>query len=114
MGFQDVAFPSLFSTTFLQIVLEVMTSALPQVCKLLLGVSNGMLPMKHLSPKILMAVNYCRRQLARRLGWAAPAYHKKEGAIPHPGVYMRSLQYDRRPDGRFGVRVEIVETFVTI
>ena len=52
-----------------------------------------------------MAVNYCGHQLARRLGWAAPAYHKKEGAIPHPGACKFSLQYDGRPDGRFGVRV---------
>ena len=48
--------------------------------------SKGMLHVKHLAPKILMAVNYCVRQLARRLGWAAPAYHRKEGATPHPGA----------------------------
>ena len=41
-----------------------------------------MLPVKHVAPKILMIVNYCRRQLARRLYWAASAYHKEEGAIP--------------------------------
>ena len=51
-----------------------------------------------------MAVNYCGRQLARRLGWAAPAYHKKEGATPHPGACKFSMQYDGRPDGRLGVR----------
>ena len=57
-----------------------MTSGLPQVCKLLLGVSEGMLPVKHLAQKILkiMAVNYCGRHLARRLGWAAPAYNKEK------------------------------------
>ena len=36
---------------------------------------------------------------------AAPAYHIKEGAIHHPGVRKFSLQYDRRPDGCFGVWV---------
>ena len=35
----------------------------------------------------------------------APAYHKKEGTAPHPGACKYSLQYDGRPDGRFGVRV---------
>ena len=43
-----------------------------------LGVEKGMLLVKHLAPKILMAVNYCGRQLARTLGWAAPAYHDKQ------------------------------------
>ena len=42
-----------------------------------------MLPVKHLAPKILIAVNYCGRQLAQRLEWAAPDYHKIEGAAPH-------------------------------
>ena len=50
-----------------------------------------------------MAVNYCGLQLARRLGWAAPAYHKEEGAFPHSGVCKFSLQYDRRPGERFGM-----------
>ena len=36
-------------------------------------------PVKHLAQKIV-AVNYCGRQLAIMMGWAAPAYHKKEGA----------------------------------
>ena len=31
-----------------------------------------MLSAKYLALKILVAVNYCGRQLARRLGWAAP------------------------------------------
>ena len=51
------AFPGRFSNTFLKIVVEVMTSGLPQVCKLELGVSSSMLPVKHLAPKILMAVH---------------------------------------------------------
>ena len=55
---------SWFSTTFLKIVMEVMASGLPQFCKLRLGVSKGMLPVKHLTPKILTAVNYSGRQLA--------------------------------------------------
>ena len=41
-----------------------------------------------------MAVNYCGRQLARWLGWSAPAYHIKEGATSHPGTFRHSLQYD--------------------
>ena len=45
------------------------------------------------------------RQLAQRLCWAAPAYKRKEGAIPYPGMRKHSLQYDGRPDGRFGVWV---------
>ena len=54
-----------------------------------------------------MAVNYCGRQLARRLRWVAPAYHKKEGATRHPGTCKFCLQYDGRPDERIGVRVGI-------
>ena len=79
-----------------------MTSRLPQVCKLWMGVSKGMLPVKYLVKAMLMAVNYCRRQQARRLGWATPAYHKEEGATPHPGVCKYSLQIDGMPDGRMG------------
>ena len=60
----------------------------------MVGVSKRILSVKHLAPKI-MAVNYCGRQLARRLAWAAPAYHKKEGATPRPGACKLSLQYDR-------------------
>ena len=56
-----------------------MTSGQPQVCKLWFEVSKGMLPVRLLAPKILMAVNYCGRQLAGRMGWAAPAYHKSDG-----------------------------------
>ena len=44
-------------------------------------------------------------QLTRRLGWATPVYHKKEGATPHPGARKNSLQYDGRLDRRFGMRV---------
>ena len=69
---------------------------------------EGHAPCKHLAPNILstMAVNYCGRQLTRRLVWSAtPAYHKKERATLHPGAWKFSLQYDRRPDGRFGVWV---------
>ena len=83
-----------------------MTSGLPQVSKLWLGVSNGMLPVRHLATNILiMAVNYCWRQLARQLRWATPAYHQKVAAAPHPGVCKFSLQYEGRPDGCLGVRV---------
>ena len=35
-----------------------------------------------------------------------PAYHIREGATPHPGACKFSLQYDGKPDERFGVRVE--------
>ena len=98
---------SLHILLIIKIVVEVMTSDLPQVSKLWLGVSKGMHPVKHLAQKILkiMAVNYCGWQLALRLGWAAPAYHKKEGITPHPGACKLSLQYDRRPDECFVVRV---------
>ena len=60
----------------------------------------GMLPVKHQAPNILkiMAVIYCGYQLAQRLGWVTPAYHRKEGTIPHPGACKFSLQYDGRPD----------------
>ena len=68
---------------------------------------QDMLPVKHLAQKILkiMAVNYCWRQLARRLGWMAPACHENEGATLHHWACKHSLQYDARPDGRFGQRV---------
>ena len=64
------AFPSWFSTTFHKVEVEVMTSELPQVCKLWLWVSKDMLPVKHIAPKILriMAINYCGQLLDRRLG----------------------------------------------
>ena len=64
LGFQDVAFLSWFSITFLKFVVEVMSSGLPQVCKLRLGVSKGILTVKHLAKKNpVMAINYCGRQL---------------------------------------------------
>ena len=50
-----------------------------------------------------MAVNYCGHHIAGRLGRAAPVYHKMEGATLHTGACKQRLQYDRRPDGRFGV-----------
>ena len=79
LGYQDVALQpstSWFNNTFLKIVFEAMTSGLLQTCKVWLGVSKGMFPVKQLHKKILMAVNYCGRQLVRRIGWAASAYHK--------------------------------------
>ena len=65
----------------------------------------GMLPVSYLAKKILkiMAVDYCDRQLTQRLGWAAPAYHIREGATLHPGACNLSLQYDGRPYERFGM-----------
>ena len=68
-------------------------------------IKQGHALVKHLTPIIIMAVSYCGPQLTRSLGWSAPAYHEKEGATPHPGVCNPGLQYDGRPDGRFGVRV---------
>ena len=62
-------------------------------------------PAKHQTPTIHIAVDDCGRQLARRLGWAAPAYHKKEDATPHPGAHKHGLQYDGRPDWHILVRV---------
>ena len=79
------AFPSWFSTKFLKIVVEVMTLGLSQVCKLWLEISMDILPVNHLAPKIV-TVNYCGCQLAQGFGWVAPAYHKKEGATPYPGL----------------------------
>ena len=65
---------------------------------------QGHVSVKHLAPKILMADNYCGRLLVKRLGWAAPAYRRKEGATQHLGACKCCLLYDRRPDGRIGVR----------
>ena len=92
---------SWYSTTFHKIVIDVMTSGLPQVNRLWLGVSNGVLPIKYLTQKI-MAFNYCGRQVARMLFWVAPAYHKKEGAAPLPGASKFNFQYDRRPMSALG------------
>ena len=66
-----------FSTTFLLIVVEDTISEFPQVCTLWFGVGKGMLPVRHLAQKILMAVNFFWRHLARRLGLAAHAYLRK-------------------------------------
>ena len=33
------------------------------------------------------------------------AYLIKEVAMPHPGAHKHSVQYDGKPDWRFGVRV---------
>ena len=65
-----------------------------------------MLRVEHLAPKILMAVGYCGRQLARWLGWVAPVYHKEEGASPHPGAHKQSLQYGEGPFWGAGRDVE--------
>ena len=66
-----------------------------------------MLPLEHISPHILMSVNYCGCQLAQMLRCAAPACLKNESATPHHGAHKQSLQYDRRPDWHFGVQVGI-------
>ena len=76
------------------IVVEVMTSGLHQVSNLWLLVSKGMIPVKCLSLKILMAVNYCGSQQAHRLGGATTA--KK--CTLHPGVCKHNLQYEGRSD----------------
>ena len=67
-GCEVPAFASRFSTTFHKIVVDVITSGQSQACGLFLGVSMGMFPVKHPAPSNLMAVNYCERQLAQRLG----------------------------------------------
>ena len=64
-----------------------------------------MLPGRHLAPKTFTAVNYCGRQLARRLRCFSPVYHKWEGATLYPGVHNHSLQYGGTPDWRFGMQV---------
>ena len=97
--------PELVSPTFLKIVVDVPNLGLPQICKLWIGVGKDILPVRHLAPRILNELNYCGRQLARRLGWAAPAFHKEKDATPHPGTCKHSLQYDGRSDGPLGVRV---------
>ena len=86
-------------------MVKITATGLSQVCKLWFGVSKGLLAVEHLAPKIFVLVNYCWHQLAGQLGWVTPAYHKKECATLHPGVYKHSLLYYGRPDGRFGVRV---------
>ena len=44
-------------------------------------------------------------QPGQRLGWAALAYHKQEGANPDPGPRKHCLQNDGKPDEWLGVRV---------
>ena len=44
-------------------------------------------------------------QPAQRLGWAAPAYLKKESANPHSGSCMSNTQNDGKPDRWLGVRL---------
>ena len=62
------------------------------MCILWVGVSKGMyLYVKHQPIKILMAINYCGCQLPQKLGWAALAYNKKEGATPHPEAHKHSF-----------------------
>ena len=58
------------------------------------GVSKGMCPVRHLPPKFLLAVAYCRHQLASSCFWETSANHRNKGVIPHPGELNRSLQYD--------------------
>ena len=58
-----------------------------------------------MTDSILMAVNCCGWRLALKLGLAASVYLRKEAATPHPETSKYSLQYDRRPDWRLGVRV---------
>ena len=73
----------------------------------MVGGKQGHAPCKNQAAKILkiMAVNYCGRQVAQRLGRAAPAYHIREGVTPHSGACKLSLLYDKRPGERVGVRV---------
>ena len=66
-----------------------------------------MFPVRYLAPKILMAINNYERQLARRLWFAAHPYYKKGGVTLHPGARKYSLQYDVRPDWRFGMWIEM-------
>ena len=69
------AFQSWFSTTFLNNVVDAMTSRLPQVCKLWFRVGKSMLPVTYLAKEILMSVNNSVCQLARRFWWAVPVYN---------------------------------------
>ena len=56
--------------------------------------------------KILMiAATKYGYQPGQRLGWAALAYHKQEGANPDPGPRKHCLQNDGKPDEWLGVRV---------
>ena len=69
-------------------------------------VRQGHAPCKSSSPKHPQYHgSYCGRRLARRFGWAAPAYHKKEDANPYPRACRFSLHCDLRPDERLMAQV---------
>ena len=53
----------------------------------------------------MMAATKYGHQPGQRLGWAALAYHKQEGANPDPGPRKHCLQNDGKPDEWLGVRV---------
>ena len=63
---------------------------------------EGGLPVRHLVPRILMAVDCCGCQLRRKLLLAEHASFKKEGTTTDSGEGKHSLQHDGRPDWRFG------------
>ena len=44
-------------------------------------------------------------QPARRLGWAAPAYLKKERVNTQPKLSKYNLHDDGKPDAQFGARL---------
>ena len=72
-----------------------------------IGARKGIRPIISCSKKpSMMATTKYGHQPAQRLGWAAPAYHKKDGANNHSGPRRHYLHYDGlKPDTRFGVRV---------
>ena len=71
------AFPSWLYTTFPKIVVEAKTFGLPQVCKLWLRVSKGMLPVK------------------------------KEMQPRNSAACKHSMQYDRRPMAYCGTGLDV-------
>ena len=63
------------------------------------GLASGRAP---INPHLSTSSNGC--QPARRLGWAARAYHKEDGEKTQSGPHRRCLLYDGvKPNGRFGV-----------
>lgn len=88
-------------------VMGVFAQRLGPLPKQWIGVRKGIRPIISRSTKPSMdRTNKHGHQPARRLGWAAPAYQKKDGANNHPGPRRRRLLYDgEKPDKRFGVRV---------
>ena len=82
-----------------------MTSGLSQVCKQWFGVRIGMLSIKRLATKNPHDSQLCWVSTNSKVGLTAPAYHKKEGAAPHPAACKFSLLYNGKPDGSLGVRV---------